>query len=343
MSSKLLLNVAQGKMCEQTPIWLMRQAGRYLKEYQELKEKYTFLELCKTPSLAAQISLQPYHRFQMDGVILFSDIMIPVEAMGMELDFNPGPVLQHPIKNVEDIQKLKNIDPREDTPFVLETLKILKQELSTTSATLIGFCGAPFTTASYMVSDFKQMIKCEPKTLHLLLDTLTETLIAYLRAQIDAGAEVVQIFDTNAALLTSEEYMEFAYPYEKRMLEDLKEDAPIILFVKGSQRFLERIKLLESSIVSIDHGMSLRNAREILGEGVVLQGNLSPEILQSGTKEDIRQHTESILQDMQGQKHIFNLGHGVLKDTPADNVKYLVDIVREGGWHRRRGSIARSS
>lgn len=338
MSQKLLLTVAQGQKGDRTPVWLMRQAGRYLKEYRDLREKHTFLETCQTPELAAEVSLQPMRRFDIDGVILFSDIMIPTLGMGVELDFAPGPVLKTPIRSVSDIKNLRVCDPHEKTSFVLKTLQILKSNLPDTK-TLIGFCGAPFTTACYLVegkhstdfSQVKKMMKDEPVLFHLLLDKLSQTLSLYLKAQVEAGAEVVQIFDTWTEILTPKEYLEFAFPYEKKLIESLRPLAPVILFMKKSGDFLTQAKELDVNVFSVDYSVSLSHAREVLGDNIVLQGNLDPKILQSGTKEEIKRETLKILNSMSGQKHIFNLAHGVLPETPVENVSTLIEVVRNYG------------
>lgn len=332
---KPLFQVAQRKKAQRVPVWLMRQAGRYLPEYQALRTKYGFLEACKNPELSAEISLQPWKRFGFDGVILFSDILIPMLAMGVQFDFNPGPVIQNPLRTAKDIRALEAQNVYEKIPYVFQTLELLKKELPD-SATLIGFCGAPFTVACYLIEgqhrqDFlhvRKLMKEAPVLFHILLDKVSGLFIDYLKAQVRAGADVVQIFDTWASLLSLEEYVEFAYPYEKRMADELKPLAPVILFAKGSHRFLNEIKKIEASIVSIDSSLSLKEARAIVGNGVVLQGNLDPEILAKGTKSEVCQETEEILKQTQGQAHIFNLGHGVLPQTPLENVSTLIETVR---------------
>ncbi len=338
MSQKLLLTVAQGQKGDRMPLWLMRQAGRYLPEYQDLRARYGFLEVCQNPELAVEVSLQPWKRFELDGVILFSDILIPTLALGVQLDFNPGPIIQKPIRTAKDIRALEAQEVFEKIPYVFKTLELLKTELPE-AATLIGFCGAPFTVASYLIegqhsqtfSHVKKMMKESPVLLHILLDKLCVLSIEYLKNQAKSGAEVLQVFDTWASLLSAEEYAEFAYPYEKRLVDELKPLAPIILFVKDSSKFLKEIKKMEVPIVSIDQGISLKEARAVLGPEAILQGNFSPELLASGTHSDIRREVQAILTQARGQKHIFNLGHGVLPHTPLENVSCLVEAVR--GFH----------
>lgn len=335
---KSLFQMAQGKKVRSVPIWLMRQAGRYLPEYQAVRAKYGFLDVCQNPELAAEVSLQPWKRFGFDGVILFSDILIPTLAMGVQVDFNPGPVIQKPLRTAKDIRALEAQDLGEKIPYVFQTLELLKKEVSD-SATLIGFCGAPFTVASYLIegqhsqefSHVKKLMKESPVLLHILLDKLCMLSIEYLKSQVKSGAEVLQVFDTWASLLSVDDYVEFAYPYEKRLIDELKSLVPVILFIKESHKFLKEIKKMEASIVSIDHRFPLGEARAILGSEVVLQGNFSPDILVSGTRRDIRLEVQKILGQTRGQNHIFNLGHGVLPQTPLENVSTLVEEVR--GFH----------
>ncbi|OGQ14005.1 MAG: uroporphyrinogen decarboxylase [Deltaproteobacteria bacterium RIFCSPHIGHO2_02_FULL_40_11] len=337
MHIKPLLQVASLKKHDITPIWLMRQAGRYLKEYRSLREKYSFLESCQNPELAAEISLQPYKRFSFDGVILFSDIMTPTIGMGVDLDFAPGPVLKKPIRTQKDVDFLTALSPEEHVPYVLKTLQILKKEIRPETS-LIGFCGAPFTVASYLVegkhsNDFsrvRKMMKETPAVLKALLEKLTDSFILYLKAQVLAGADLIQIFDTWAEILSESEYLEFAFPYEKKMVDALKSEIPVILFAKGSKKHIYNIQKVEAPIVSIDTSLTLKEAKDVFGSQTVLQGNLDPEILQNGSKERIREAVRKILAEMKGHPHIFNLGHGVLKATPTDHVSYLVDMVRDG-------------
>ncbi len=336
MIEKPLLQLAQGGQTAQVPIWFMRQAGRYLPEYQEVRAQHSFLGVCQNPELAARVSLQPWKRFGFDGVILFSDILIPTLALGVEVDFNPGPIIQAPLRTAQDIRNLKAQDLFESIPYVFQTLQILKAELSP-SATLIGFGGAPFTVASYLIEGrhseeflhVKKLMKEAPVLFHILLDKLCTLSIHYLKAQVQSGAEMLQLFDTWASLLSTEEYLEFAYPYEKRVLDELKMDAPVILFVKESKRFLKEIKKMEAQIVSVDSSLSMREARGILGEKVILQGNLDPKILASATPEEICRETKAILEQTKGQGHIFNLGHGILPHTPLENISYVLEEVRK--------------
>lgn len=337
---KILLKRAQGEVTSQTPIWLMRQAGRYLPEYRALREKHSFLDLCKTPELAAEVSLQPWKRFQLDGVILFSDILVPCEGMGIEMDFNPGPVIRNPLRTHKDVKffgQLKNepFNPDRHVPYVLKALQLLKKEIGDQS-TLIGFCGAPWTVACYLIEgghsenfdQIRRMIVDDPFLLHVLLDKLTVMMISYLEAQIHAGAEVVQVFDSLTVHLSDQHYKEFALPYEMRLIEAMKGKVPVILFVKDTARFVPSLKSVKDVILSCDASLNLSDARKELGDAVILQGNLDPVLLKEGAKDEIQSRTVEILKAMHGQRHILNLGHGVLPATPVENIQWLIDAVR---------------
>lgn len=332
---KRLLEVSRGHGTDRTPIWLMRQAGRYLKGYQKLRKKYSFLSLCKNPELAVEISMEPYHEFGMDGVILFSDIMIPTEPMGVEIDFIPGPVVKAPIQTIEEVNRLRVPDAFEELHYVMKTLRIIQSEVSS-ETTVIGFSGCPFTTAIYLIEGkhvphfpkVRHLMQYAPDVLHALLEKLYATLLNYLRAQHASGAEVLQIFDSGTYLLSKEEYLTFAYPYEKKLISELKPSVPVILYVKETRRFIEEMKYAESSVISIDNSMSLAEAKTCLGDNVTLQGNLNPEVLASGSRDEIHKEVALILETMGVGNHIFNLGHGVLKHTPINNVQYLVDKVK---------------
>jgi uroporphyrinogen decarboxylase len=333
--SKRLLHVATGKEADRTPIWLMRQAGRYLKGYQGLRKKYGFLELCKNSQLAAEISLEPFKQFGMDGVILFSDIMIPAEAMGIKLDFAPGPIIEHPIRTEADIKKLIVADPHEKTSFVLDTLKMLRSEIADRS-TLIGFSGCPFTVAAYCVEGkhingfptYIKWMKEDPKRAHTFFEKLNQTILANLEAQIDSGAEVIQIFDSATYLLSPEDYETFAMPYEKKLLDILKAKVPTILYIRQTERFVSQLKRLEAPIISVDHTLDMGEASAVFSNTTILQGNLHSETLRDGPVSKIEAETRKILSTMANRRHIFNLGHGVLKETPVDHVSALVECVQ---------------
>jgi uroporphyrinogen decarboxylase len=326
---------------DRPPVWLMRQAGRYLSEYMQIREKVPFLALCKNPELAAEVSIQPFRRFGMDGVIMFSDILIPVEAMGMTLEFTEkGPVLPEPIRSVEDINRLSIPDPIEKTGFVMEILKRLRQELSShPDVGLIGFAGAPWTLASYMLeggvsrnyTQIKKMMYDEPQELHRLLGMLADTVTQYLNAQIEAGAQVVQLFDSWGGIVSRQLYGEFIHPYHVRIIEGLnREKAPVILYVNGSRGLLDKMAETGADVVGVDWLTSLSDARKQTGNHVALQGNLDPNALYT-KPEVLRSLVETMLAEGGSQGYICNLGHGILPTTPIENVQVMVDAVKQSG------------
>jgi uroporphyrinogen decarboxylase len=333
--NRLLLDVLEGKKVDRPPIWLMRQAGRYMPEYMDVRKKVSFLELCKTPELAAKVTHQPVDILGVDAAILFSDILIPVEPMGVKLDFNPAPVISNPVRNRDDAEKLTIIDPYIDVPFVIDTVKLLVRDLD---VPLIGFSGAPFTLACYMVEGggsknfihIKKMMHTDPKTYGILMEKLTKSTINYLQSQIDGGCPVVQIFDTWAGILSPCEYAEKVFPYVDLLINSLK-NAHIIYFAKDSATFYKHIKDLKCSGIGVDWKIDLEDADSFLGRGeFVLQGNLDPVALFTD-KETIKKMASLIVEKGKQLKgHIFNLGHGILPETPVENVKYLVDLVKNG-------------
>jgi uroporphyrinogen decarboxylase len=338
-----LIRACRRQEVDRAPVWMMRQAGRYMPEYRALRAKYDFMTMCKTPDLAAEVSLQPYEILGVDAVILFSDILVPVEAMGMKVDIieSKGPILEDPIRTEAQVEKLIVPDPVETMPFVMETIRLLRKRLGT-EAPLIGFAGAPFTLASYMVegggtrnyAEIKRMMYREPMTIHRLLDKLADTIILYINAQIEAGAQVIQLFDTWAGELSAADYEEFALPYERKVFERIHRGpsgltVPAILYVNGCSHILE--KMLESSanVLSIDWRIDLAEARRRTGDRVALQGNLDPcELL--GTPETIAESVKEILKKGGGLGHIVNLGHGILPMVPVENARAFIAAAKAG-------------
>jgi uroporphyrinogen decarboxylase len=312
----------------------MRQAGRYLPEYMKIRSSCSFLELCKTPERAAEVTLQPVDILDVDAAILFSDILTPVEPMGMELDFVPGPVFARPIRTMEDVKKL-HIPPMEEAvPFVLETIAILRRELSG-RVPLIGFGGAPFTLACYMVEgkgskDFaqlKKMMYAAPEIYAALMEKITDMLIEYLNAQIGAGAQAIQIFDTWGGILSPSDYEKSVLPYTVRLINGLhRRETPVIHFVKGAGGMLETVKKAGSDVMGLDWHVNLGKARDVLQETAV-QGNLDPTVL-FAPQATIEAEVGRILAENAGRPgHIFNLGHGILPATPPENAIFMVDCV----------------
>jgi len=333
------INACWGKPVTHTPIWIMRQAGRYMKEYMDVRAKVSFLELCKTPELATEVTLQPVDILGVDAAILFSDILIPLEAMGVPLTFNDkGPELYPPVRFESQIDDLVIPEPLETVPFVMDAIKMLRKELESRKVPLIGFSGAPFTLATYMVEggtsknfiNLKMMMYETPALAHKLLDKITETVIKYLNAQIDAGAQAVQVFDTWGGILSPYDYERFALPYTKKVIAGLKrEGVPVIHFVKGGNSMLELIKTAGSDVVGLDWMIELGVARQRLGLDVAVQGNLDPTILFAPIDE-IRARAKEVLDQNAGAPgHIFNLGHGILPPTNVEHAKALVDAVHE--------------
>jgi len=332
------LKACRGEDVPYTPVWIMRQAGRYLKQYQRIRKKYDFLTLCKTPELAAEVTIQPVNALGVDAAILFSDILIPVEAMGMELKFyeKKGPVLRNPIRNKNAVERLLIPEPEGKIGFVMETIRILGKELK---VPLIGFSGAPFTLVTYMIEGgisrnllwTKKIIFQAPDLYTLLMDKVTKMVIKYLMAQIKAGVQAIQLFDTWAGMLSPQDYKAFALPYVQRVIkairtQDLKE-VPIIYFVGECAGLLEEMKRCGADVISIDWRINIDDAINRLNKNISVQGNLDPCALFS-PKEKIEEYVRDILKRASSaQGHIFNLGHGILPETPVENVIAMVEMV----------------
>lgn len=333
------LKACRGEDVPYTPVWLMRQAGRYMKEYQEIRSQVDFLTLCKTPELAAKVTLQPVDMLGVDAAILFSDILIPVEAMGMVLEFSEkkGPRLSEPIRNRTLVEKLVVPLPEDDLDFVLETIKILRRELED-KVPLIGFSGAPFTLATYMIEggssknflNTKRMMFESPTLFNDLMEKITATVVSYLRAQIKAGAQVVQLFDTWAGILSPDDYRTYALPYVKKAITKLKnQGVPVIYFVNDCSSLLKDIKKSGADVIGIDWRIDIGEAVKRIGKKHVVQGNLDPCALFL-PKEQLRKRVGDILAKAEPSKgHIFNLGHGILPETPVEAVIAMVKAVHE--------------
>ncbi|TYO99000.1 uroporphyrinogen decarboxylase [Geothermobacter ehrlichii] len=330
------LKACRGERTDYTPVWLMRQAGRYLPQYMEVRRKVSFLELCKTPELAAEVTIQPIDYLNADAAILFSDILTPVEPMGLKLDFVPGPVFENPVRTAADIEALRIPQVEEDVPYVYETIRILRRELDG-RVPLIGFGGAPFTLACYMVEgkgskDFaqiKRMMYGAPELYAALMEKVTEMDRLYLNAQVAAGAQAIQIFDTWGGIVSPLDYEKFILPYTRKLIAGLDKSVPIIHFVKGAGTMLDKVKLAGSDVVGLDWHVNLGAARDILGADVAVQGNLDPTVLYA-PKEHIRTEVKRILDENAGRPgHIFNLGHGILPTVAPEHAKYMVECVHE--------------
>ncbi len=343
INNERLVRACRRQEVDRAPVWMMRQAGRYLPEYRAIRAKYDFMTMCKTPELAVEVSLQPYDILGVDGVIVFSDILVPVEAMGMKLDIieSKGPVLEDPIRTLAQVERLRIPDPVDETPFVLEALRMLRQRLEH-EVPVIGFAGAPFTLASYMVegggsrhyAEIKRLMYREPKTVHQLLDKIADTIILYLNAQIEAGAQVVQLFDTWAGELSAADFEEFALPYQQKVFAQIHRGPggltiPAVLYVNGCSHILEQMAQSGANVLSLDWRIELAAARRRVGDKLALQGNLDPcELL--GTPETITASVREILRQGGGTGHIMNLGHGILPMVPVDNARAFVEAAKAG-------------
>ncbi|HUA00718.1 MAG TPA: uroporphyrinogen decarboxylase [Candidatus Aquilonibacter sp.] len=330
---ELFLRACRCEPTERVPVWLMRQAGRYLPEYQAVRARHSFLEICKTPELAAEVSLQPYRVLGVDAIIVFSDILVVAEAMGLPLDVpDSGPVLGNPLRDLPAVRRLREFDPERETRFVGDAIRAICREAGP-EVPVIGFAAAPWTLACYMiegktrgdVSRAKQMLREEPAAVRELLERIAAATVGYLKAQIAAGAAVVQLFDTWASELSAEEYAEFELPATQRILESLgAAGVPRILFAKGSSRHLENLAQAGADVVSVDWMTDLADARRRLGPRVALQGNVDPSILlrnEAGVRRAVREAMEKT----GGAGHILNLGHGILPTTPVANAKAFVE------------------
>ncbi len=336
----LFLRAAMGENTERAPIWLMRQAGRYLPEYLALKAKSSFWEMVRTPELAAEVTLQPIRRFDLDAAIVFSDIMTPLTPMGVEIEFNPGPVIAHPLRSMAQIQALQIPAEDEIAPFMQKALHLVRRELRDRNTPLIGFGGAPLTLATYLIQgsgskeyeEFRAFLRQEPGSAHALLEKLTEVSVRYLRAQVRAGAQAIQLFDSWAGLHNSDTYLEFALPYNRRVLEALSDlQVPRIYLAVASSHLYPMISQLPAEVFSVDWRMSLDQIRPHFS-GRTLQGNLDPSVLLA-PPEVITQEAHKVLQAGLGAAHIFNLGHGISRHTPPENVTHLIEVVH--GFERK--------
>jgi len=337
-----LVRACRRQEVDRAPVWMMRQAGRYLAEYRDVRARVPFLELCKTPELAARVSLQPYEILGVDAVIIFSDILIPAEAMGMALALNEkGPQLADPVRAMERVTRLRVTDPSESVPFVFDTIRVLRKELND-EIPLIGFAGAPFTLATYMIeggasknlAEVKRLLYREPDTMHALLGKIAEATILYLNAQIEAGVHVVQLFDTWAGELSLEHYSEFAHRYQQQVFQSLHRGpeglgVPAILYVNECAAILELMATSGANVLSIDWRINLDDARKRVGDKLALQGNLDPGAL-LGTPESIAGQVDEMMRRGGDVGYVVNLGHGILPMTPVENARAFVDTAKKG-------------
>jgi uroporphyrinogen decarboxylase len=335
-----LLRSCRGEPVDRPPVWLMRQAGRYLPEYRRAREGVSFLEMCRDVDRAVEVSLQPIERVGSEAVILFSDIFVPVPGMGVEVDFQPGPVVAEPIRSRAQVEALRLPDPRESVPYVFEILRALRRELEGPRVPLLGFAGAPFTLAAYLVegrgsrnfSLLKRMLHREPELLRALLARLTQLTVGYLNAQIEAGAQVVQLFDTWAGLLSPAEYAEWVLPTHREITAKLdRRGAPLVLYVGNGAHVLDFMLESGADVLSLDWRMEMAEAAQRIGSRASVQGNLDPCALHA-PPEAIRAMVREIAAAAgPARGHILNLGHGCLPDTPVEGVRAFTAAARALG------------
>ena len=338
---------------ERTPIWIMRQAGRYLPEYREVRNKADFLTMCKTPELAAEVTIQPVDIIEVDAAILFSDILVIPEAMGMHLEMieSKGPVFPKPIRNYDDAKQLKNIDPTKELKYVIDAVTLTKKQLDN-RVPLIGFSGSPWTLLTYMVegkgsknfAEVKKLIYNEPKLAHSILEKLSDTIANYLSAKIEAGCNAVQIFDTWGGILSQNDFEEFSLRYVEKIISQIKrKNEPVIFFAKGVHFALDKMANSGANVLGLDWTMNLGEVRKKVGDKVALQGNMDPTVLYAN-KDHIKDEVKNVLASFGiGNGHIFNLGHGILPDIDPENVKALVQFVKEESKHfHHRGTETQS-
>src|ERR1700742_4175024 len=337
LKNDLLLRALRGEKTERTPVWMMRQAGRYLPDFLKLKEKYSFFERCQTPELAAEITIQPVEQVGVDAAIIFSDILVVPQAMGMEVQMveHKGPLLPEPIKRLSDVDKLIIPDVHRSLGYVFDALKLTRRRLDG-RVPLIGFAGAPWTLLCYMVQgkgsktfdEAKAFCYTQPETAHRLLQLITDTTIAYLKGQAAAGADVVQIFDSWGGLLGPEDFENLSMQYIRQIVAALKDNALTIIFAKGAWHSLDSMAATGAHGLGIDWCIRPQMARQLAGPRVALQGNFDPAKLLSPIPV-IRKEVKAMLDAFSGYPHIANLGHGILPNVPVDHARAFVETVKQ--------------
>ncbi len=337
MKNETFLKACRREPVEHTPIWLMRQAGRYMKEYRDLKSKYSFLTMCKTPELATEVTLQPINKIDLDAAIIFADILLPLEGMGVGFEFSKddGPVINNPIRSKADVDAVKVFSPEDDVPYLMNSIKLVRKELDG-KIPLIGFSGAPFTLASYIIEGghsrnyehAKGMMYNDPSSWHKLMEKISTVVTLYLDAQIEAGAQVVQLFDSWVGCLNPLDYEEYVLPHSKNAIDGLKDKSvPVIHFGTNSTTLLKHIRKAGGDVIGIDWRIGLDDAWEIVGHDKAVQGNLDP-IALFAPPDKIEERVADILKRADNRPgHIFNLGHGIIPKTPVEHVQFLVDTV----------------
>ncbi len=334
MAEPLLTRACRRELVERTPVWFMRQAGRSLPEYRELRKHHDLFSVCRQPELCAEVTLQPVRAHDVDAAVMFADIMLPVIGMGVDVELveNVGPVIANPVRTNDDVQRLRVPDPQEAVPFILEAVRLVRAELPAEKA-VIGFAGGPFTVAGYLIEgkptrEFVQTKRCmyaQPDVWHALMDKLADTFVSYLRAKVTAGADVIQLFDSWVGTLSAEDYEEFVAPYSARVLAAV--DVPTIHFGTGTTHLLPAMREAGGDVIGLDWRIPIEGGWEIVGPDRGVQGNLDPALL-LGPFERVAAAANRILDAVAGRRgHIFNLGHGVLPDTDPADLARLVELV----------------
>lgn len=346
----LFLRACRCEPTERTPIWMMRQAGRYMPEYRAIRKNHDFLEMCKQPDLAVEITLQPVDLIGVDAAILFADILLPLEGMGLELSFarGAGPVIDNPVRDLSDIMRLRVSDAVGDTGYVMEAIRNLRHELRD-KVPLLGFAGAPFTLASYMIEggSTRAYVKCkslmwsDPAAWDRLMQVTTDTVIEYLLAQIEAGAQAVQVFDSWVGFLSPADYERFVLPHTRRLIDEVRKGGvPVIHFANNASAMLSKVKSAGGDVIGLDWRVDIADAIEWIGSGFALQGNLDPMMLFAPV--DVIDNAAREILEKVGTRpgHIFNLGHGIHKDTDPEHARALVRSVHEHSARIRGGSAS---
>ncbi len=334
-----MLRACRGEPVDRPPVWLMRQAGRYLPEYRAVRKGVTFLEMCRDVDRAVEVSLQPVRLVNTEAVVFFCDIFVPVTGMGVGLDFAPGPVMDTPLRTRAQVDALEIPDWDEATPYVFEILRRLRDELAADRIPLIGFAGAPFTLATYLVEGkgdpsrrfekLRAMMADDPALLDALLERLAEMTIGYLNAQIDAGAQVVQLFDTWAGTLSPEDYARFVQPVNRAIVQGVdRARAPFILYMNDAPQHVDAMLACEPDVISVGSSVDLGSAAARAGERASIQGNLDPTELARPRDEIFARVRELAEQGRAARGHVMNLGHGCLPETPVEGVRAFTDSVR---------------
>jgi uroporphyrinogen decarboxylase len=329
---ELFLRACRGEAVPRLPVWMMRQAGRYLPEYRAIRAERPFLEVCKAPDLAVEVSLQPFRRLGVDAIIVFSDILIPAQAMGLKLELgDAGPSLPEPIRSAADVDRLRIFDPEVETAFLNEAIRRIVKEVGP-DVPVLGFAGAPFTLACYMIegktkegfATVKSFLYHQPAAFEKLLSQIARATLGYLKAQIAAGATAVQLFDTWCGELSREDYERYALPAVKEIISGIAGEVPVIYYTKASGHLIPAVARCGADVLSVDWRVNLAELRKYIGPKLTLQGNLDPAIL-FGPAEKIRGATQELATSLGGRGHILNLGHGILQHTPVENAQLFIE------------------